>query len=58
MTKDQIAMKISLAMHKHSEPHTKSIKSYLNTYQCLRKYFEDLSLEDIAGVASSYGVTV
>jgi len=58
MTKDQLALKISLAMHKHSGIRKDSFKSYINTYKSLSNYFEELSLEDIAGIASRYGVTV
>ena len=57
MTKDQLALRISLAIHKHSELRKDSFKSYINTYKCLCTYLEELSLEDIAGIASRYGVT-
>ena len=58
MTKDQLALKISLAMHK--SPHTRidTFNAYLNTYKCLCSYFEELSMDDIAGIASQYGVYI
>ena len=58
MTKEQIALKISLAMHKEPETLRGSANAYLNTYQCLVNYFQELSIDDIAGIASRYGVTV
>ena len=56
MTKDQLALKIALAMHKPPHASLDSINSYLNTYKCLSSYFEELSLEDIAGIGNRYGV--
>jgi len=58
MTKDQLALKISLAMHKDPQATQESFVSYLNTYKCLCTYFHELSMEDIAGIASRYGVLV
>ena len=58
MTKDQLALKIALAMHKPPHAHMESMGAYLNTYKCLCNYFQELSLEDIAGIGNRYGVTV
>ena len=58
MTKDQLALKIALAMHKPPHAQVESIGAYLNTYKCLSNYFQELSLEDIAGIGIRYGVTV
>ena len=58
MTKDQLALKISLAMHKTPNARMESFNAYLNTYQCLCNYFQELSMEDIAGIASQYGVII
>ena len=58
MTKDQLALKIALAMHKPPHAPMESMGAYLNTYMCLCDYFQDLSLEDIAGIGNRYGVSV
>ena len=58
MTKDQLALKISLAMHKPPNARMDTFNAYLNTYKCLRNYFQELSMDDIAGIASRYGVIV
>ncbi len=58
MTKDQLALKISLAMHKPPQARLDSINAYLNTYKCLCSYFQELSMDDIAGIASQYGVNI
>ena len=58
MTKDQLALKIALAMHKSPRARVDSIGSYLNTYKCLRNYFQELSMDDIAGIGNRYGVKV
>ena len=58
MTKDQLAQKISLAMHKTPNSRLDTVNAYLNTYKCLRNYFQELSMDDIAGIASQYGVQI
>ena len=58
MTKDQLALKISLAMHKPPNARMDTFNAYLNTYKCLSTYFQELSMDDIAGIASQYGVNV
>ena len=58
MTKDQLALKISLAMHKPPHARMDTFNAYLNTYNCLSNYFQELSMDDIAGIASQYGVYV
>ena len=58
MNKDQLALKISLAMHKPPHARVETFNAYLNTYKCLSKYFTELSMDDIAGIASQYGVYV
>ena len=58
MTKNEFALQISLAMHKGTAETMHSFSSYLNTYQCLSTYFQELSIEDIEGIASRYGVLV
>ena len=54
MTKDQIA----LAMHKPPNARIDSMNAYLNTYKCFSNYFQELSMEDIAGIVNRYGVLV
>ncbi len=58
MTKDQLALRISLAMHKPPHARIDSLNAYLNTYQCLSNYFQELSMDDIAGIASQYGISI
>ena len=58
MTKDQLAQQISLAMHKSPNARLDTVNAYLNTYKCLCNYFQELSLEDIAGIGNRYGVSV
>ena len=58
MTKDQLALKIALAMHTAPHARIESMNAYLNTYKCLRSYFQELSLDDIAGIGNRYGVTL
>ena len=58
MYKDQLAQQISLAMHKAHNARLDTVHSYLNTYQCLSNYFKELSIDDIEGIATKYGVKV
>ena len=58
MTKDQLALMIALAMHKPPHARMESMGAYINTYNCLCNYFQELSLEDIAGIGNRYGVTI
>ena len=57
MTKDQLALKIALAMHKAPHARIDSMNAYLNTYRSLSSYFQELSLEDIAGIGNRCGVS-
>ena len=58
MTKDQLALKIHLAMH--MPPHTRldTFNAYLNTHKCLCNYFQYLSMDKIAVLAHRYDVEV
>ena len=58
MTKDQLAQQISMAMHKSPNARLDTVNAYLNTYQCLCNYFKELSMDDLEGIASQYGVKV
>ena len=51
MTKEELALRITRAMHKgHSK-----LESF-NSFQCIKGYFLDLEAEDLVGIASQYGV--
>ena len=43
MTKDQLALKISLAMHKPPHARMDTFNAYLNNYMFLSNYFQELS---------------
>ncbi len=58
MNKDQLAQQISLAMHKSPNARLDTVHSYLNTYQGLSHYFKELSIDDIEGIGTQYGVKV
>ena len=51
MSKDDLALAITQVMFKDDV----GLKSF-NSYQCIRNYFYDLSLEDLSGIASHYGI--
>ena len=54
MTKDQLALEISKEMYKRPVCSWDGFK----TYQCIMSYFNDLSIEDLAGIASQYKIKV
>ena len=58
MTKEQLALRISMAMHEPFLERKETFNAYLNTYHCLCNYFQELSMEDIAGIGNRYGVIV
>ena len=51
MNKDDLAHAIALVMFKGG----RGVESF-NSYQSIRNYFLDLSMEDLLGIASQYGV--
>ena len=53
MTKDDLALTISRKIFNQK----KCLKGF-NALQCLRSYFLDLSMEDLIGIASQYGIEV
>ena len=53
MTKDDLALNLSRAICNQKG----SVESF-NTFQCIRSYFTDLSMEDLIGIASQYGIKV
>ena len=58
MTKDQLALKISFAMH--MPPHTRldTFNEYFSIYKCLRDYFQYLSVDEKTGIVYQYDVEV
>ena len=53
MTKEDLTWDISREIFKQKG----SIESF-NAYECIRSYFFDLSMEDLIGIASQYGIKV
>ena len=53
MNKDDIALDISREMFKQKG----SIQSF-NSFECTRRYFYYLSMEDLIGITSQYGIKV
>ncbi len=51
MTKDDLSLAIVRVMFKGDI----GIESF-NAYNCIRNYFLDLSMEDLLGIASQYGI--
>ena len=51
-------MERSNTMHKSPNARMDTFNSYLNTYKCLCSYFQELSIEEIVGIANQYGVKV
>ena len=58
MTKDQLALKISLAMHTPPHARLDTFNAYLNTHKCLCNYFQYHSMNKIAILAHGYDVEV
>ena len=53
MTKEQLALQITRAMHKgHGQ-----FESF-NAYQCVKGYFLGLEMADLIGIAGQYGIVV
>ena len=51
MTKDDLALAIARVICKGE----RGVESF-NAYLCIRDYFLDLSMEDLLGIASQYGI--
>ena len=51
MTKEDLALDISREMLKKR----RSIENFAS-YECIRSYFFDLSMEDLIGIARQYGI--
>ena len=54
MTKDQLALKIAREIYKGKG---KLLESF-HTFQCIRNYFYDLSMDDLEGIAGQYGINI
>ncbi len=53
MTKEDLAQNISREIFKQ-----KGCIESSNAYECIHSYFFDLSMEDLIGIASQYGIEV
>jgi len=53
MNREDIIMLISNEMNRG-----RSAAESFNAYKCIRSYFADLSIEDLRGIASQYGISV
>ena len=58
MTKDQLALKIALAMYMPPRTRLDPFNAYLNTHKCLCNYFQELSMADMTGIVHQYGVEI
>ncbi len=53
MTKEELALQITMAMHKGCG----QFESF-NACQCIQGYFLDLETADLIGIAAQYGIVV
>ena len=53
MTKDQLALKIAREIYRGKG----KLESF-HTFQCIRSYFSDLSMDDLEGIAGQYGINI
>ena len=53
MTKEQLALKIAKEIYKGKG----KLESF-NAFQCMRRYFSDLSMDDLEGIAGQYGINI
>ena len=53
MTKEQLALKIAREIHRGKG----KLESF-HTFQCIRSYFSDLSMDDLEGIAGQYGIKI
>ena len=51
MTKEQLALKIARELSKGKG----KLESF-HAYQCICRYFSDLSMDDLEGIAGQYGI--
>ena len=50
MTKEQLALKIAREIYKGKG----KLESF-HSFQCIRSYFSDISMDDLEGIAGQYG---
>ena len=53
MTKEQLALKIAREIYKGRG----KLVSF-NTFQCIRSYFSNLSIDELEGIAGQYGINI
>ena len=53
MTKEQLALKIATEIYRGKG----KIESF-NSFECIRSYFSDLSIDDLEGIAGQYGINI
>ena len=53
MTKEQLAQKIAREICK-----CKGKLESFHSFQCIRSYFYDLSMDDLEGIAGQYGINI
>jgi len=53
MPKEQLALKISLEIFRGKG----KLESF-HSFQCIRRYFSDLSMDDLEGIAGQYGINI
>ena len=53
MTKEQLAQKIAREIYKE-----KGKVDSFQSFQCIRSYFSDLSVDDLEGIAGQYGINI
>ena len=53
MTKEQLALKIAREIYKGKG----KLESF-HTFQCIRSYFSDLSIDDVEDIAGQYEINI
>ena len=53
MTKEQLALKIAREINRGKG----KLESF-HSFQCIRSYFSDLSMDDLEGIAGQYGINI
>ena len=53
MTKEQLALKIATEIYRGKG----KLESF-NSFECIRSYFSDLSIDDLEGIAGQYGINI
>ena len=53
MTKEQLSLKIAREIYKGKG----KLESF-HSFQCIRSYFSDISMDDLEGIAGQYGINI